>query len=482
MIINALNKYKELALPVKASLWFTICSVLQKGISFITMPIFTRILTTEQFGQYNVFMSWQSIIMIFATMQLFYGVFNKGMVKFEHDKDGFTSSIQGLISVLTIGVCLLFLIAFPITSKIMNMSLYVMIALFIQILFSASVSLWLARMQYDFKYKGLAIVTVGLTICNPLLGILATLSTENKGLARIFSVVIVQVLFGTVIYYINLKKGRIFYHKKYWKYAFLFNLPLIPHYLSQVVLTQSDRIMISIICGTQFAGIYGVAFSLSQVLNILTNSINSSFVPWQFRKIKEGKIRDISKVVNMMLCLLAIFLIIFIAIAPELITIVAAPSYYAAIWVIPPLSLTLFFSFLYTLFANIEFYYEERKYVLISSVSSAVINVLLNLVFIPIFGFIAAGYTTLFCFILYSIGHYFFMRLTLKKYGEGSSDFYSIKSIIIITLFMFLFSFVFVCLYATIFPRYLLLCLIIILLLILIIKFRGKLNLKLNSN
>ena len=48
--------------PVKASIWFLICSFFQKGISTITTPIFTRIMTTAEYGHYNVFMSWMNII------------------------------------------------------------------------------------------------------------------------------------------------------------------------------------------------------------------------------------------------------------------------------------------------------------------------------------------------------------------------------------------------------------------------------------
>ncbi len=81
--------------PVKAAMWFTICSFLQKGIQFITVPIFTRLLTKEQYGLYNVYNSWSQIVLIFASLNLFYGVFNNGMLKFETDRDRFVSSVQG---------------------------------------------------------------------------------------------------------------------------------------------------------------------------------------------------------------------------------------------------------------------------------------------------------------------------------------------------------------------------------------------------
>lgn len=67
-------------------------------------------------------------------------------------------------------------------------------------------------------------------------------------------------------------------------------------------------------------------------------------------------------------------------------------------------------------FANVEFYFEERRFVLIGSVMAAVLNLLLNWIFIPVFGYYAAGYTTLICYIIYGLSHLGFSRLVIKKH------------------------------------------------------------------
>ena len=78
---NILQKYRKMSVQVRASFWFLICSFLQKGISSITTPIFTRLLTTDEYGQYGAFNSWLGIITIFVTLNLFYGVYTQGLVK-----------------------------------------------------------------------------------------------------------------------------------------------------------------------------------------------------------------------------------------------------------------------------------------------------------------------------------------------------------------------------------------------------------------
>ena len=57
--------------PVKAAFWFTVCSIINKCIQLITVPIFTRILTTTEYGQYSIFVSWQSILLIIATLNIY---------------------------------------------------------------------------------------------------------------------------------------------------------------------------------------------------------------------------------------------------------------------------------------------------------------------------------------------------------------------------------------------------------------------------
>ena len=96
MIKKIILKYKTLPTQVKGSLWFMFSGFLTRGISFLTVPIFTRILTTQEYGQISVFNSWYDIASVVLTLNLFYGVYFQGLVKFEDKKDEFSSSLQGL--------------------------------------------------------------------------------------------------------------------------------------------------------------------------------------------------------------------------------------------------------------------------------------------------------------------------------------------------------------------------------------------------
>lgn len=84
----------------------------------------------------------------------------------------------------------------------------------------------------------------------------------------------------------------------------------------------------------------------------------------------------------------------------------------------PPVALSVYFMFLYPLFGNIEMYYGKTKMVMMVSTIGAILNIVLNYVFIPKFGFVAAGYTTLICYIIYCVMHYLSAKKIFVKIGE----------------------------------------------------------------
>ena len=84
--MNITSKYRSLSVQAKAALWFTICSFLQKGISFITVPIFTRLMSTEEYGTYTVYLSWLQILTIMTSLYLFNGVYDNAMAKYEKQR------------------------------------------------------------------------------------------------------------------------------------------------------------------------------------------------------------------------------------------------------------------------------------------------------------------------------------------------------------------------------------------------------------
>ena len=455
MLRKLRTSYQNLQEPVKASLWFLICGFLQKGISMLTTPIFTRIMTDAEYGRFSVYNSWLGIVQIIVSLNLAAGVYTRGLVKNEEDQDRFSSSMLGLSTTCILVWSVIYFIFQKTINQWMGLSTLLMVAMLIEVWAHAAYQFWSNRERVNYRYKKLVVLTLAYVILRPLLGVVCILQvdTQHQVEARVLTTVLVNMVLFTALYVAIVKKGKHFFDKAYWLYALKFNLPLLPHYLSQVVLNQSDRLMINEICGPTETAYYSVAYTLAMVLQILNTSISATMNPWIYKSLKNSESHKIGKVSYGILGVIALMNFAVVMVAPEVMGILAPDSYFAAVWVIPPVTVSVYFTFLYNLFATFEYYYEKTHYVTIATITGAVLNVLLNAVFIPKFGFVAAGYTTLFCYILYSLAHYYFMRKVTKTY-LGGAKIYNPKIIILLGTGLLIGSFGIMLLYTRPLIRY----------------------------
>ena len=432
MISKLKNKYTAMPVQVRASLWFLISTFLQKAVSVISTPIFTRLLTTEQYGEYNVFQSWMGIITVIVTLNLFFGVFLQGLVKFEHDAKVYASSLQGLTLLLCSIWTTVYFIFHDFFNELFHLNTVHMSFMLAMIWTTSVFQFWSAEQRVNNKYRLLVGLTILVMFAQPAIGIvLVTLSEPAyKATARILGMLIVNIAAYTWCFFVQMKRGKKFYSKKYWLYALKFNLPLIPHYLSQTVLYGSDRIMISRYVSESAAGIYSLAYSVAVIMTMFNTAITQTMGPWMYRKIKDRKPQDIGHVVYSAMLIIAAANLTLIMLAPEAISLFAPPEYSDAKWVIPPVALSVFFMFMYDMFASFQFYFEKSWFIMSASVSGAAMNIFLNYLFLSPrwfdFGYVAAGYTTLICYILYAAGHYICMRWVCQKHLD-SAKVYDLK-------------------------------------------------------
>ena len=455
MIHKLLKKYNALSMMLRATIWFFICSVLQRGVSVITTPIFTRLLTTAEYGQFNVFNSWLSIITVIVTMQLAAGVYTMGIVKFRDEEYVFTSSLQGLTLLLCLAWTGIYLLFHDFWNNIFTLTTVQMLAMILMIWSSTVFTFWMTTQRNAYRYRLLVVVTFIVSIAKPIVGIFFVLHAHDKVTARILGLMLVEVVSYSGFFFIQMKKGKTFFSAKFWKYAVLFNLPLIPHYLSNSILGSFDRIMIQRMIGVAEAGIYGLAYSISQIMTMVNEALNKSMSPWLYQQIREKRYEAMSTVVYVCLLIVACANLLLIAIAPEVAAIFAPKEYYEAVYIIPPVAMSVYVNYLYLCFAPFEFYFEKRIWTTIGTLTSATANIILNIIFIKIFGYFAAGYTTLVCYVINSFMHYYFMRKVCKTYLNYIKP-YDSKLLLLISVSFMVIGFIYILTYQNILVRYML--------------------------
>lgn len=463
------DKYMSIPVAAKAAMWFAVCTLLQKCISFITVPIFTRLMPAAEYGLYSTYLSWYSIIVVLCTLDMHTCVYVNRISRAKDDKEKDAAAIPllSLVEVLTLVCFIVYTVFRKWLNKYIGLPSVMVYLMFAQILFEAPVNFWTYKQRFEFKYIKLVIRTISMVFCNALLGcIFVILSDKNQALARVFSVVVVQAVFGGIFYFYFFKRAKRIFVCKKWLNTLKIQLPLVPHGLSLTLLASVDRIMITNIIGASEAGIYSVAYSAGYIMNVLKSSITDSLKPWIYTKIGSGKFDDIKIITKPIMILVMIITFIFIAFAPEVIAIVAPSQYYDAIYIIPPVAASSFFTFLYNIFSVVGFYFENTKKIMLASVCSALLNIVLNAICITKFGYIAAGYTTLVCYIFLAFAHCCIMGKLCRKHFNRNSLF-DMKFILLMSCIVVAGTVVFAYIYNMVYVRY---SIILILLSVLIIK------------
>ncbi len=450
-------------IAAKASLWYIVCNVLQKGIVLLSMPIFTRLMSTSEYGIYTIYQSWYSIFVIFTSLGLYNSVYNNVLTKYPESSAQATSSMLGLSTSITAILGIVFLLTSQIWENLTRLSSELIGVMFLQMLFEPAIYFWMTRQRYEFKYKGVVALTLLNAISSTVFGVFLVLFSSEKGNSRVFAYAGTQVVIGSILYVICFCKGRTFFSKKFWKYSLEFCIPLIPHYLSFSVLSQADRIMIGNMSGKSEAAIYSVAYNIAMLMQIITNAVSNSLGPYTYQSIKTRKFDSLRKTSSMLLIVMGLGCCLVMLFSPEILYLFASKEYMDAVYIMPAVVSSTFFMFLYPLFSIIEFYFEKPKFIMIASTVGAVLNVLLNYLLIPVLGYYAAGFTTLACYILFAFAHYTFYKRILEEKKEEIEKIYDTRLIMFISIGVVAFAVLSMWLYRWFIIRYLLITIIVIL-------------------
>lgn len=422
---------------LKSSIFYTVGGFLLQGINFLTFPIFSRLLTPGDYGIANLFTVWVGMIVTFGSVQL-----NSSLpiakVKFNEEK--YKNLQSSILSFTTITFSTLTLLSAILSKRlvtIIGLNSNLIVLLTVQSFFSFINLLYgtiLIQDKKDKKYLGLSIVSTMLNIFISLL--LVMFMKDNKYLGKILGGFIASLLVGGILYF-KISKGKFILCKESLSFALKLAVPIVPHVLSQQLLTNSDRIMLNNFQGSTAVGIYSFAYNIGMIISLVFGSINNAWVPWLFENLKAGNKEKINTTSRQYIIIFSLITISVVFISPEIAYIMATKEYMQGSSLIPLIALSYYFVFLYSFAANIEFYFEKTRFIPIGTVLAALVNISLNFIFIPKYGIIAAGMTTLVSYILLFIFHLLVVIYVIKYDDNNVGYYFMFAGFVIIFIIIF---------------------------------------------
>lgn len=380
----------------KAGVLYFVANIFNKGISFITVPIFTRLLSTFDYGVVTTYSSWASILAAFLGFSLNtairYSYNETNQTKIDNNRalsSIFTFTI--LISILLLSTAIVVIVAVPI-----SINVAIVVLCFLQGMFGALINDYTTYQMMEYKYIGRSLL---MTMPNLIAAVLSVfmiiMMREHLYLGRIIPMSIMTCFFGVVLCVAVFSRTRPCIDIAYLKWALKVSVPLVIHGIALNILSQADRTMITWLRDASETGIYSLVYSFSMIATVITTALEGVWAPWYTERMNKKEYKKVNEVGRDYLNLMTYAMVALVLVSVEVLKLLADREYWSGIPVIPPIVLSNYVIFLYTLFVNVEYYYEKSIYITINTAIAAIVNILLNLVFIPRFGFFAAAYTTL---------------------------------------------------------------------------------------
>ena len=254
----------------------TVGKICTQCISFFLLPLYTAILSTEEYGTFDLLVTYSTLLLPLVNWQL-----DQGLFRFMLDLRGNKKKEKSLFSTLLCSsiiqsfiYCIIFVLLMPYL-KIKNA--YFLLSYVILQVFTALFLQFVRGLGESVKYTIASFISAtATTVLNVI--VLAILKMGLQGL--FISTLIAQI--ATLIYlilaskcwqYISIKEVRISIFKKVGTYS----IPLIPNDLAWWVINASDRMVISQFLSTAANGIYSVANKFPNVFISFYNILNLSW-------------------------------------------------------------------------------------------------------------------------------------------------------------------------------------------------------------
>ena len=451
---------------LKSGVWYTGANFIIKGIGFLTTPIFTRLLTHQDYGLYSNYTSWLNTLLVFATLNLG-ASFISARFDYEHDFDGYISSVLVLSSLVTLFWGVVIHLFPDFFTSLTGIELKYLDVMVIYLLFFSAVDMFQTRERYYYEYKITVATSLFIAVSTALLSVVLVILMENKLRGRILGSAIPTALIGLILYGVLVYRGKKV-SISYWKYALPICVPYIPHVLSLFLLNSMDKMMITKICGPEQNALYSVAYSCGAIITLLVTSLNTAFAPWLGENLNSKNYNEINKVSKTYILIFVYMACGVMLLTPELLLIMGGRSYSEAIYVMPPVAFGCVCQFMYTMYVNIEQFSKKTIGMAFASVIAAGSNYVLNYLFIPRFGYIAAAYTTLASFMILLFIHMFLVnRIGLQQVLSTRIVFIALVSMAAYTFLIYL-------LYTHTMIRYGLICMYVFISLCFAIKNRER--------
>lgn len=408
-----------------------------KFISFFLLPLYTAVLSTEEYGTVDLLNTYVSLLIPIIFLQMDQAIF-RFLIDHRKDNDEKTKLIS-TVFITVILHAILYLIVFSIVGNFINNPYKYFLATNVVTSMFSSMLLQTSRGLGDnVAYSLGSLVSGAGTI---VLNIIFIVVFRWGAYGMLFATMLANILcmifvfFKLKVYkYLSLMAWNKSILNSIWKYS----IPLVPNALSWWIINASDRTIISQFLGIAANGVYSASNKFSAIIITVFSIFNMTWTESASMYIKDNDSSEyFSNIINVTIKLFTSICLLVIAIMPFSFSFFITGSSFAEAYMqIPILLIATLFNIIVSLLGSIYVALKKSNEIAKTSIYSAIINIVINILLIRYIGLFAASISTLLAYLSMSIYRY----IDVQKYVRIKIDFtyvIIILPLIILVLFTY---------------------------------------------
>lgn len=396
---------------IKSSFWYTLSTFLPRAMAFITTPIFTRILSKEQIGDFSVYTSWQSIFVGICGLQL-HTTLNRARFDYRNESDlnSYISSSLTLSTLISVAFLALYLLFPNLFYRLLLIDRKHMVVFFLYLFTEPAFMMFQSKQRVEYRYRLSVVIGITITVVSSGLAVaLAMTSSADRLFGRIIGQYSPSIIVGAVFYAFFLWKSSTIRLSNY-KYALLLGLPLAFSYLGSHILLSSDNIIVKHMCVGEQVGYLSLSHTCTRIILLLVSALTTAWSPWFYDKLNANQHQATRRPFMAYIIVLLLGTLGVILFAPEIVAILGGKQYSESLQILPANILNGVFTALVLQFTNYEVFNKKAGYAGKITGGVAVFNIVLDIIGIKLFGYQATCYATVISQIIAILLHYHVMK------------------------------------------------------------------------
>lgn len=414
-----------------------------KLIVFLSAIVYSRLMTVEEFGLLNLYISYLWIFVIIFSSN-FYTAIGRYIYEEKEDFNHFFSTVSIIIFLFSIISIFILIYDIDYFEKILRLPREVIFILIITTIALILESIFTQIAVYHQQSALIFKITFFKSMGGFLLSLLFLFFIVNY--QRYFAVIYAELIISVfLILYILYKLRKYFslkYNKAHIKYMMNYSIPLIPYMLSLTLLSQSDRIMIDYFYGNKETGLYSMAYNLGIVLVLVIGALLNAWNPSYFKYMNNKDYKKVERGSNNIFLICIIITLLIVLFGEDIASVILSEEYESSLHLISVIAISGLASSIWQIWGRITAYVNKTYITSILAVIATVLNIGLNYYLLPIYGYEVAAWTTLASYLVIGILALIVSNLIIGYYQVNILE----KVLPIIFLIIVYFVFKYICL------------------------------------